>query len=120
MVIISGVESVSVLSVLMSSQLWMVRVYHCDKISLFQIDNITMPPPLHDRSGRHLHHAVIDWRLLRSRFEAENCESIIIEHQQQQPPGLHNQQLDFLYNRLDNLKQSMVEKQSCLANVSDE
>ena len=75
----------------------------------------TMPPPLHDRNGRHLHHAVIDWRLLRSRFEAEKSESIIIEHHQ--PPGLQNQQLDFLYDRLDTLKQSMVEKQSCLANV---
>ena len=74
----------------------------------------------HDRQGRHLHHAVIDWRLLKSRFEAEMVSGDIlpmIDHHQA-THGIQNQQLDFLYDRLDILKQSMVEKQTSLANVS--
>ena len=66
----------------------------------------------HHPSGRHIHNAVFDWRLLRpgdgdrTRTEADR------------PPVLHTRQLDYLYSQLEDLKTNMREKQSSLATVS--
>ena len=59
----------------------------------------------HHPSGRHVHNAVFDWRLLRPSHPRPE-------------PTVHNRQLDYLYTQLEQLKTNMREKQSSLANVS--
>ena len=63
----------------------------------------------HHPSGRHIHNAVFDWRLLRPA------------HERPEPsvkPIVETRQLDYLYSQLEQLKTNMREKQSSLANVS--
>ena len=98
-----------------------------------------MHPQTHYRSGRHVHHHVLDWRSLRGQFDLmteqdykeepyeEVTTSTHTGHGGQkrleagaQDGGreLHTRQLDYLSSQLGSLKQNMVEKQSCLAHVS--
>ena len=86
----------------------------------------------HYSTGRHIHHAVFDWRSLKRELSGHeflfqdsrtNEESDVlsekpINKEETNIPGLQTKQLDYLYWQLDSLKQNMKEKQSCLANVS--
>ena len=55
---------------------------------------------------------------MEERMEQQLAQERHADHHAEPAPGLQHQQLDFLYDQLDVLKQSMVEKQSSLANVS--
>ena len=100
--------------------------YDCDNC----FRNKVMHPQTHFRSGRHVHHHVLDWRSLRGQFDLmtdqdykeEPCEAVTSSpgHGGQdggQSRDLHTRQLDYLSSQLGSLKQNMVEKQSCLAHV---
>ena len=101
-----------------------------------------MHPQTHYRSGRHVHHHVLDWRSLRGQFdlmtEQDYKQEPRVDHYEEltssphaghggqrrleagtQDGGrdLHTRQLDYLSSQLGSLKQNMVEKQSCLAHV---
>merc|ERR1719510_2388531 len=64
----------------------------------------------HHPSGRHVHNAVFDWRLLRPRQERQEPSV---------KPVVDSRQLDYLYSQLEQLKTNMREKQSSLANIID-
>ena len=99
-----------------------------------------MHPQTHYRSGRHVHHQVLDWRSLRGQFDLMTDQDYKEDHYEDvtsspkaghggqrrleagaQDGGrdreLHTRQLDYLSSQLGSLKQNMVEKQSCLAHV---
>lgn len=64
----------------------------------------------HHPSGRHIHNAVFDWRLLRPGQERrEPAEKHVV----------HSRQLDYLYCQLEQLKINMREKQTSLAEIID-
>ena len=97
-----------------------------------------MNPQTHYTSGRHVHNVVFDWRTLKSeltghtflfqqnnvKLEESDYNTVHTEKQiveaESVTHGLQTKQLDYLYWQLDSLKQNMMEKQSCLANVSKE
>merc|ERR1719510_1013168 len=64
----------------------------------------------HHPSGRHVHNAVFDWRLLRPKPERQEPSV---------KPVVDSRQLDYLYSQLEQLKTNMREKQSSLANIID-
>ena len=84
----------------------------------------------HDKFGRHVHHVVFDWRSLKSAQDVNlginnqteeptvSSSRPVKRQDEQKQNSLHSKQLDTLYWQLDSLKQNMMEKQTCLANVS--
>ena len=96
----------------------------CDNCFRYKV----MHPQTHYRSGRHVHHHVLDWRSLRGQFDLmteqdykEEPQEVVTSspggHERGQTRDLHTRQLDYLSTQLGSLKQNMVEKQSCLAHV---
>jgi len=85
----------------------------------------------HDKFGRHVHHVVFDLRSLKSAQDVNlginnqteeptvSSSRPVKRQDEQKQNSLHSKQLDTLYWQLDSLKQNMMEKQTCLANIID-